>query len=49
MAVPKKKTSRSRRNSRRANWKSKILMQVNFAISLGKSVLSKEGSSNFIL
>nr|YP_009540984.1 ribosomal protein L32 [Discoplastis spathirhyncha]AYQ93521.1 ribosomal protein L32 [Discoplastis spathirhyncha] len=37
MAVPKKKMSKSKRNSRKSNWKRKIIKKVLFAISLGKS------------
>nr|NP_041935.1 ribosomal protein L32 [Euglena gracilis]P31558.2 RecName: Full=Large ribosomal subunit protein bL32c; AltName: Full=50S ribosomal protein L32, chloroplastic [Euglena gracilis]AKL82390.1 ribosomal protein L32 [Euglena gracilis var. bacillaris]CAA50122.1 50S ribosomal protein L32 [Euglena gracilis] len=37
MAVPKKKMSKSRRNSRKSNWKKKVLKKVLFALSLGKS------------
>nr|YP_009538668.1 ribosomal protein L32 [Phacus pleuronectes]AYQ93704.1 ribosomal protein L32 [Phacus pleuronectes] len=48
MAVPKKKTSKSRRSSRQANWKKKVCKQVSLAISLGKSVL-KSNSNSFIL
>nr|YP_010700353.1 ribosomal protein L32 [Flexiglena variabilis]WCH63493.1 ribosomal protein L32 [Flexiglena variabilis] len=48
MAQPKKKMSRSRRDSRRANWRNKVKKQVLFAISLGKSI-SSSGSNNFIL
>lgn len=44
MAQPKKKMSKSRRDSRRANWKNKLHKQVLFAISLGKSVLSSKDS-----
>lgn len=37
MAVPKKKTSKSRRNSRKSYWKKKVLKRVLIAISLAKS------------
>lgn len=47
MAVPKKKMSRSRKNSRKSNWKRKILKQVSLALSIGKSILEK-GSEKFI-
>lgn len=49
MAVPKKKMSKSRRNSRKNNWKKKITKQVQFAISLGKSITSEKKEFNFIL
>lgn len=44
MAQPKKKMSKSRRDSRRATWNNKIYKQVLFAISLGKSVLNSKNS-----
>ena len=40
MAVPKKKTSKSKRNSRRAHWNRKANLQAQRALSLGKSVLT---------
>lgn len=40
MAVPKKKTSKSRRNKRRATWNRKALFAAQRAMSLGKSVLT---------
>ncbi|TAE55125.1 MAG: 50S ribosomal protein L32 [Nostocales cyanobacterium] len=46
MAVPKKKTSKSKRDKRRATWRSKATMEAQKALSLGKSILS--GRSNFI-
>lgn len=48
MAQPKKKMSRSRRDSRRANWKNKVKKQVLFAISLGKSILNSK-DFNFVI
>ncbi|BAQ62672.1 LSU ribosomal protein L32p [Geminocystis sp. NIES-3708] len=44
MAVPKKKTSKSKRNQRRAHWIKKAELQAQKALSLGKSVLT--GNSN---
>lgn len=38
MAVPKKKTSKSRRDMRKATWKKKALLQAKKAISLAKSI-----------
>ena len=38
MAVPKKKMSKSRRDSRKAYWKKKVVKNVLRAFSLGKSV-----------
>lgn len=46
MAVPKKKTSKSKRDQRRAVWKRKAALQAQKALSLGKSILT--GRSNFV-
>ncbi len=40
MAVPKKKTSKSKRNQRHAIWKAKAGDAAAKALSLGKSILS---------
>jgi len=40
MAVPKKKTSKSKRDKRRANWKRKAADQAQKALSIGKSILT---------
>ena len=40
MAVPKKKTSKGKRNQRHAVWKSKASDAAKKALSLGKSVLT---------
>ena len=40
MAVPKKKTSKSKRNQRHAIWKAKASDAAQKALSLGKSVLT---------
>ena len=45
MAVPKKKTSKSKRNSRKATWKHKAAIQAERALSLGKSVLTNQSNS----
>lgn len=45
MAVPKKKTSKSKRNSRKAHWKHKAAVEAKKALSLGKSVLSGRSNS----
>lgn len=45
MAVPKKKTSKSKRNSRKATWKRKAAVQAQRALSLGKSVLTNQSNS----
>lgn len=40
MAVPKKKTSKGKRNQRHATWKAKAADAALKAMSLGKAVLS---------
>ena len=45
MAVPKKKTSKSKRDHRKAHWKRKAATQAEKALSLGKSVLSGRSNS----
>jgi large subunit ribosomal protein L32 len=40
MAVPKKKTSKGKRNQRHAHWKAKASEAAQKALSIGKSVLS---------
>lgn len=45
MAVPKKKTSKSKRDQRRATWRRKAALQAQKALSLGKSVLSGRSNS----
>ena len=40
MAVPKKKTSKGKRNQRHAVWKAKANTAAAKALSLGKSILS---------
>ncbi len=46
MACPKKKTSKSKRDSRRATWRRKANDEARKAISLGKSILT--GRSTFV-
>lgn len=46
MAVPKKKTSSSKRDQRKAHWKRKAALQAQRALSLGKSILT--GRSTFV-
>ena len=48
MAQPKKKTSKSRRDSRKSTWNKKVDKNVLLAISLGKSLIDKK-STNFII
>ena len=45
MAVPKKRTSRSKKNSRKATWMQKGNVQAKRAYSLAKSVLSSKSTS----
>jgi len=45
MAVPKKRTSRSKKNSRKATWMKKGNVQATKAYSLAKSVLSNKSTS----
>ncbi|PSP18727.1 MAG: 50S ribosomal protein L32 [Cyanobacteria bacterium QS_8_64_29] len=45
MAVPKKKTSRARRDRRRAVWKRKAKFEAEKALSQGKSVLTGRSNS----
>ncbi len=47
MAVPKKRTSKSKRNSRKATWKNKVFKKAQKALSLAKSIL-KEQSTSFV-
>lgn len=49
MAVPKKKMSRSKRDSRKSNWKKKVEKNVLIALSIGKSILKGENSNNLII
>jgi large subunit ribosomal protein L32 len=45
MAVPKKKTSKQKRDQRRATWKRTGALQAKKALSLGKSVLTGRSTS----
>lgn len=47
MAVPKKRTSKTKRNSRKATWKRKSLKAAQKSLSLAKSML-KGKSTSFI-
>jgi large subunit ribosomal protein L32 len=40
MAVPKKRTSKSKRDMRKATWKRKAAFQAEKALSIGKSILT---------
>lgn len=46
MAVPKKKTSKTKRDQRRAHWRKQAAYEAQKALSLGKSILT--GRSNFL-
>nr|YP_010726662.1 ribosomal protein L32 [Hypnea edeniana]WCH54648.1 ribosomal protein L32 [Hypnea edeniana]WDY85137.1 ribosomal protein L32 [Hypnea edeniana] len=45
MAVPKKRTSKSKSKSRKANWKRKAYFQSQQALSLAKSLLKDKNNS----
>ncbi len=45
MPVPKKRTSKSKKNSRLSNWTKKADLQAKRALSLAKSILSGDGTS----
>ena len=45
MAVPKKRTSKSKKNSRKATWKRKAKKEAQKALSLAKSVLRGQTTS----
>jgi large subunit ribosomal protein L32 len=45
MAVPKRRTSKSKKNSRKANWKRQARLEAKKALSLGKSVLTQRSHS----
>lgn len=45
MPVPKKRTSKSKKNSRLSNWTKKANIQAKKALSLAKSILNGEATS----
>ncbi|WP_017303378.1 50S ribosomal protein L32 [Spirulina subsalsa] len=45
MAVPKKRTSKAKKNQRKATWKRKATLAAQKALSQGKSVLSSQSNS----
>lgn len=45
MAVPKKRTSKAKRDSRKANWKRKGLKAAKKSLSLAKSLLKNKPTS----
>jgi len=45
MAVPKKRTSKAKKNSRKANWKRKATKSAQKSLSLAKSILRGKTTS----
>lgn len=45
MAVPKKKTSKQKRDQRKAHWNRKAKLAAEKALSLGKSVITGRSNS----
>ena len=45
MAVPKKRTSKAKKNSRKANWKRKTTKSAQKSLSLAKSILRGKTTS----
>ena len=45
MAVPKKRTSKAKKNARKANWKRKGFRAAQKSLSLAKSVLQGQSTS----
>ena len=45
MAVPKKRTSKSKKNSRKANWNKKATKSAQKSLSLAKSILRGKTTS----
>ncbi|NEO57519.1 MAG: 50S ribosomal protein L32 [Okeania sp. SIO3B5] len=45
MAVPKKRTSKSKTKMRKSQWKRKARLEAQKALSLGKSVLTQRSHS----
>lgn len=45
MAVPKKRTSKSKKNARKANWKQKGYQQAQKSLSLAASMLRGKSTS----
>ena len=49
MAVPKKRTSKSKSKSRKSNWKNKSYLESQKALSLAKSLLTGKSNSFFYI
>jgi len=47
MAVPKKRTSKSKKRIRKSNWKEKFVLKANQALSKAKSVLKLKRVENY--
>lgn len=45
MAVPKKRTSKAKKNARKANWKRKAKVAAEKSFSLAKAMLSQKSNS----
>jgi len=45
MAVPKKRTSKAKKNARKTTWQQKPAAQAQKALSLAKSILSGNGTT----
>jgi ribosomal protein L32 len=45
MAVPKKRTSKAKKKSRLAKWTGKARLKAQVALSIAKSILTKNSSS----
>ena len=48
MAVPKKKMSRSKRDSRKSTWKKKVEKNVLIALTIGNSMIKKDNGNNLV-
>jgi ribosomal protein L32 len=46
MAVPKKRTSKSKKRIRKSNWKQKFVLKANQALAKAKSALKRAASTN---
>ena len=49
MAVPKKRTSRSKKNARKSTWKKKASKPAQKSLSLAKSILKNKNLESVIL
>jgi large subunit ribosomal protein L32 len=44
MAVPKKRTSKSKKSARKSIWKNKVIKEAEKALSLAKSIIKSQKS-----